>query len=257
MWSANEWIELVRNMPKRDNLIEDLLVDALNPHEYMLIAGRTGIGKTNLALHLAYCLATGTPFFGLKCKRTTVGYIGFEGTITKMVDRLEKISQNFPDPGDNLRFELCSPFVLDRKLSEFEGKVAGCRVIFLDPLRYLVTGDYCKPSDAIRFISLLDRELAKLKATAIVVHHIRKPNQLLLIDPGDLYQMKGAAEYADAATSVLMLERTRQRHNPGGGFARVDPDNVTLYFAKHRDAVGELKPIELHFNRNKLLFEPK
>lgn len=255
MLSANEWIEAVRKMPKRDDLIEELLVDAPRPHEFILLAGRTNIGKTNLALYLAYCLATGMPFFGLKCKKTTVGYLGFEGTVTKMVDRLEKIRQNFPDPGDNFRFELCPPFVLERKLTEFESKVAGCRVIILDPLRYLVAGDYCKPKDAIAFIALLQSELDKLGATAIIVHHIKKPNPLLLIEPGDLYQMKGATEYADAATSVLMMERTRQGHKPGGGFAPVNPDAVTLYFAKHRDAVGELEPIKLRFNRDKLLFE--
>jgi len=237
---------------KAPDLIEELLPDA---YEFMLLAGRTGIGKTNLALHLAYCLATGTPFFGLKCLKTTVGYIAFEGTIDKMVDRLKKIGGNFADPDDSFRFQLSPPFVLERKLEQFSSWVSGCRVIILDPLRYLVAGDSCKPPDAIRFISLLKGKLVELKTTAIICHHIRKPNAASLMEPGDLYEMKGATEYADAATSVLMVERTRQGHNPGGGFAHVNPDSITLYFAKHRDAVGELQPINLQLNREKLIFE--
>lgn len=252
MLSVKEWIANEASKPHITDLIEELLSDG---NELMLLAGRTGIGKTNLVLHLAFCLATGTPFFGLECKETIVGYLGFEGTSRKMADRLNKIASNFPDPGDNLRFQLSPPLILEKKLNEFEALVKGCRVIILDPLRYLVSGNYCKPQDAIAFLTLLREELIKLGTTAIVCHHIKKPNPLSLIDPGDLYEMKGAAEYADEATSILMLERARQGHRPGGGFAPVNADNVTLYFAKHRNAVGELQPVNLLFNRERLLFE--
>jgi RecA-family ATPase len=256
MLSAKDWMDIITSRPQVPDLIEELLADAYG--DFVLLAGRTGIGKTNLALHLAFCLATGTPFYGLKCQKTTVGYVGFEGTARKMADRLAKIGANFPEPGDNFRFHLGPPLILGRRLSEFKKLVAGCRVIILDPLRYLVDGDYCKPKDAIDFITLLRITLTQLRAMAIICHHIKKPNKLLLMEPGDLYQMKGAAEYADTATSVLMLERTPQKalpRLPHGHLPPVDPDAVTLYFAKHRDAVGELQPISLRFNRATLLFE--
>ena len=252
MLSAKKWVQDVRSRPVRPDLIQDVLPDG---NELMLLAGRTGIGKTNLVLQLAYCLATGTPFFGLKCAKVVVGYIGFEGTAVKMADRLEKIRANFPDPGDNLRFTLAKPFILEKKLTYFAKEVEGCRVVILDPLRYLVGRDYCKPKDAVAFLGLLSNILAKLKLTAIICHHIKKPNPNLLIDPGEIYELKGATEYVDAATSVLILERKRQGHKSGGGFAPVDPDLVTLHFAKHRDAVGDLPPIDLKLNRKKLLFE--
>lgn len=252
MMSVKEWITNEESKPVTEDLIQELLADG---NEMMLLAGRTGMGKTNLVLHLAYCLATGIPFFGLECKKTTVGYLGFEGTPNKMADRLKKIAGNFPDPGDNLRFHMSPPLILEKKLDEFEALVKGCRVIILDPLRYLVGGNFCKPVVATAFLYLLRTELIKLRATAIICHHIKKPNQASLVEPGDLYEMKGATEYVDEAASVLMLERTRQGHKPGGGFAPVNNDNVTLYFAKHRNAVGELEPINLLFNREKLLFE--
>lgn len=252
MKTAKEWIDEMARRPKTPDLIAELLPDA---NEFMLIAGRPGIGKTNLVLQLGHCLATGTPFLGLACKRTVVGYVGFEGTPEKMVERLEKIGRNFRDLGDNFRFERTLPLILERKLDKFKEIVTGCRVIILDPLKYLIGGDYCKPKDAVRFVSLLQDTLKELNLTAIINHHIRKPNPKSLIDPGDLYSLKGATEYVDSATSVLILERTRQGHKSTGGFAPVDPDSVTLYFAKHRDAIGELPDKKLKFNKKKLLFE--
>lgn len=252
MMPARVWLERVREQKNDPDLIAEVLADSF---EFVLLAGRTGIGKTNLALHLAYCLSTGTPFFGLACQRVVVGYLGFEGTPQKMASRLEKIGANFPDPGENLRFHLCPPFVLERNIKPFMELVRGCRVLILDPLRYFAGRNFHKPADAIAFLSILTNLLAKLEMAAILCHHIRKPNPLSLLEPGDLYEIKGATEYVDAATSVLLLERTRQGHRPGGGFAPVNADAVTLYFAKHRDAVGELLPINLTFNRDRLLFE--
>jgi RecA-family ATPase len=202
MTSAKKWIDAFGSMPSKLDLIDEILPDS---YDFMILAGRTGIGKTNLALQLAYCLATGTPFFGFKCQQVVVGYLGFEGSLAKMVDRLKKVGANFPDPGDNLRFAMDKPFILARKPEHFAERVEGCRVVILDPLRYLIGGDYCKPKDAVAFLGQLQNELARLKLTAIICHHVKKPNPNGLIEPGDIYDLKGATEYVDAATSVLVL----------------------------------------------------
>ena len=118
MLSFKDWLKNEESKPRTPDLIEELL--AADGIELMLLAGRTGIGKTNLVLHLAFCLATGRPFFGVECQKTVVGYLGFEGTHQKMADRLKKIAANFPDPGDNFRFHLSPPLILERKLDEFE-----------------------------------------------------------------------------------------------------------------------------------------
>ena len=130
------------------------------------------------------------------------------------IDRLKKIAINFPDPGDNLRFHLSPPLILEKKLAEFEALVAGCRVIILDPLRYLVGGNFCKPVVATAFLSLLKTELIKLEATVIICHHIKKPNQALLMEPGDLYEMKGATalmtgKYKASGNMGLLLKMDR------------------------------------------------
>ena len=58
--------------------------------------------------------------------------------------------------------------------------------------------------------------------------------------------MKGATEYADSATTVFLVEKRPH--------SRSD-NETTLYFAKQRVAHEELKPINLHLNRNKCMFE--
>jgi hypothetical protein len=61
----------------------------------------------------------------------------------------------------------------------------------------------------------------------------------------------------EAATTVMLLERERQGHRPGGGFAPVIPDHAVLYFPKARDAVAALEPILLRFDRERLLWVPQ
>lgn len=255
MKTIDEGLQEMKKKPKRHDLIEGVLPDSSKPNEFVLLAGSTGIGKTIEVLHMGLHLDTGTPYHGLKYKQCSVGYLGFEGSEEKLLERLEKIRQHFPEHGSNFRYEMSSPFILENNLDEFKRIFYGCRVIIADPLKYLVAGDYCKPAHAVRFISLLQNTLTELGASAIIPHHIKKPNQNLLLEPGDLYQLKGATEYVDAATSVLMMERKRQGHRPTGGFAPVDPNIVTLFFAKTRDAVSELMPLDMRLNRDKCCFE--
>jgi len=58
---VEKWAEDIAQRKPRPHYIQDIL--PAKRGEYMAIAGRIGIGKTNLTLHLAFCLATGTPFF--------------------------------------------------------------------------------------------------------------------------------------------------------------------------------------------------
>ena len=86
----------------------------------------------------------------------------------------------------------------------------GCNILILDPVKYLVSGDSSKPRDAAKFIREFKEKLAEHKKAAIISLPIKKPNEKLLIQPGDVYQMKGATEYADSATSVLLIEKKRR-----------------------------------------------
>ena len=129
---------------------------------------------------------------------------------------------------------------------EIFDETEGCSILILDPVRYLVSGDYLKPKDVAAFIRIFRENLAKHRKAAIITLPIRKPNERSLIQPQDVYQMKGATEYADSATSVLLLEKKAYSHSSS--------DMVTLHFAKHRIAARELKPINLRFSSKKCMF---
>jgi len=131
-------------------------------------------------------------------------------------------------------------------LQEVLDKAYGCGVVIVDPVKFMVSGDYLKPDDAAKFIRLFKEQLASHRMSAIITLPIRKPNVKSLIQPGDVYSMKGATEYADSATSVLLIEKKPHSHSN---------NEMILHFAKYRISTKELKPIDLHFNRRKCMFE--
>ena len=236
-----------------DDWVQELLSQKSG---YMVIAGRTGIGKTVIAIQLAHCLATGEPFFGLETKQCTVGYIAFEGAEDKMDDRFQKIRQNFLPTEGRLKFSIEKPVKLKKKEDYLAELVEGCDVVFFDPVKYMVSGDYIKPSVANEFVELLMSFSEKNNLVCVLLLQVRKPNENSLLYPGDCFEIKGAADYVESATSVLVMERKHQGHKvKGKGFAKTNPDNIMLYFDKHRDAIGGLSPKELMLNRQKLMFE--
>lgn len=249
-----QWIEEVRARPYVPDLVEELI--PAQP-ALILLAGRAGIGKTNLVLQLAFSVATGADFLGLKTRQTSVGYLGFEGTPEKMAGRLEKLQRAFPGWEGHVQFSLHTPLRLAGNEDLFSESFQGLGLVVLDPLKYLVAGDYVKPADAQRFLATLLGIASELGAPILLCHHIRKPDKRVLLDPGDLYEVKGAGDYVEAATTVMLLERERQGHRPGGGFAPVNRDHAVLHFAKARDAVAALDPILLQFDRERLLWVPR
>jgi len=62
---------------------------------------------------------------------------------------------------------------------------------------------------------------------------------------GDVFEAKGAADYAEDAAFILMLERSdlRGKHVP----AAEKDGYLTLHFAKHGEAVKDLVPINLFY----------
>ena len=251
----DNWMQAVKARPRVDELIQGLVPAKTG---LILLGGRTGLGKTNLALQLACCVATGEPFLGHKTRKAEVGYLGFEGTHSQMADRMAKLLVTYPNAATNMRFGLSSLTKLTQaSMEKFITWFEGVGLVILDPLKYLVQGDYGKPMDAQYFLWNAHELSARLPAPILMNHHIRKPDERALLDPGDLYELKGAGDYVDAATTVLFLERERQGHKPGGGFAPVNRDNTVLYFPKTRDAIVDEEPLLLRFNRDKLIFEER
>jgi len=256
MQSLNEWREDILKQPIGEDIIKDLLPNAST--EYMMICGRPGIGKTNLALYLAFCLATDTPFFSHKTKQCKVGYLAFEGTPHKLLNRFDKLAKSFPDTGDYLMVKRSLPFkLIENGTDKFQRVIEGLDVIIIDPLRYIVPFDYTKPVVASHFISTLKECCSESNTIPLLIHHIRKRDKRMFLYPEDLlFEVKGGSEWVDSAGTVLLLEQTPRKRDKKGRFANRNPDDRILYFAKVKDSPSEVEPYRLQFNRDKLMYEP-
>lgn len=244
----------VRAQAQRVFLLEHLIPDEPG---YSLLCGRPGIGKSILALNLCCALDTGTPFLGRSTIKSPVGYWTAEGSKRALYDRLSIIKKRYPPTDDSLHLGVMSFPRLPGKESEFEARLWGLKLVVIDPVKFAIRGDYTRPMDALAFIDSLLKVSRRIGCSFLLVHHVRKSNPMSMIEPGDLDEVKGGTDYADQATSVLLLERQRQGHTPAGGFAPVNPDDRQLYFAKARDSVVELPPLQLRFLRPRLEFEVK
>ncbi len=248
----DEWLNL-------DIKAEPAIIDGILPAqhgEYILVSGRTGIGKSILMLHLLYCLGTGSPFFGFKCRETRAGLLIMEGDRNNLQDRIRKVKEQYPDT-DNIALDLRLEIKpLEDNLEYYKEAFRGCEVVMLDNLRQVSTSERLKNEYASRWIDTFHRFLTDLGAVGILTHHIKKPNSNSLIEPGDVYELKGASEYVDDAATVILLERERQQRNNFGQFMSVNSDEVTLYFAKSRIADRTLEPINLIKNYETAGFDP-
>jgi len=104
-------------------------------------------------------------------------------------------------------------------------------VILLDPIKWMVGANYTKPDRAAEFTKALV-EIARLEEKVIVfTMQIRKRDNRIKIDPGDLFELKGAADYVEDASFVLLLERSELR---GKNVANQLKDRyLTLYVNSH------------------------
>jgi len=237
---------IVSNAEEKEYLIDQLIrCDS----GYALVVGKTGLGKTNLALTMADCLARGTPFFGLKTKQAKVLYLAFEGGEENLRDRLTKIilrQAGFPDP-DYFHIERVNSFVLtDRRVeAKFRDMLRPFDVVVIDPIKWFVGRDYTRPERASEFTKKLTEVLREEDKIAILTSQVRKRDNRTKIEPGDVFEAKGAADYAEDAACILLLEKMelRGKHVPAAQRDRY----LTLYFAKHREAVRDLAPIDLFY----------
>lgn len=247
----------ILSRPPANDMIQDLLPDSTSV--YMLICGRSGIGKTNLAFNILYCLASGTPFLSHKIVQCRVGYFSMEGSDAKILTRFDKLTASFDGADEHIYWHHCLPITLNEKgMDELKHIVTGLEVVIIDPLRPLVMGDYTSPKDAALFLTNLRKVQNDTGTKVILIHHIRKRDKRYKVYPEDLIdEVKGASEYVEGASTVLLLEQEKQRKDHFGKYLPKRDDYRTLYFTKVKDAPTDIKPLTLYFNRDTLLFEPR
>jgi hypothetical protein len=238
--NAKVWAQTIRDRPKEPMLIENIL--PAKSGEYIIEAGGTGRGKTNLIINSALCLATGTLFLGtFKCEKCKVGLIFLEGDDANLTDRYLKASEYYPDTEDNLLVNMFYPEEPKILLKKISKAIEGCRVVLLDGARYLVPGDYIKPRDCRNFTTELRNILKQNGSSGILTFQVTKAYARGLVTIPDVYAVKGGTDLVDDATTVILIEKTPNKRNA---------DLLTVYFGKHRASVIELEGLDLIFDRD-------
>ncbi|MEM2976033.1 MAG: AAA family ATPase [Thermoplasmata archaeon] len=210
--------------PRPPFIIEDLIPDPIEPG-YIIIGGREGTGKTQFALQMAYAVASGELFLGLKTRRTVVAYLDLESSQYDLVQRTEKLERMYPTARDYIRCQHLDPLRLPTREQDFRRLIKGAELVILDNLQLAVAGNPDDPGDAKRFIDSIKQISQKEKVFFVLIHHLRKKfrsnGRIMDTDADDI---RGPSIYKDLATTNILFEETAQPRDARGNSRPKTPD---------------------------------
>lgn len=215
-------------------------LDQLIPNDIGLgvIAGRWWLGKTNLSLEMAICLATGDNFFGFSVDPVPVVFLDFEGSLTNISDRITKISKRhaLPTYGSfNVSPLRDKRFILHNNIDRLVQEVGYAKVAFIDGGKHLIGGKYISPDRIKEFAEDLNDAMKKSGFFTVITWQIRKPNKITRIEPGDLDEIKGGADIVEDSTFTILLEKQKPWRLPDKSWFKV-PDNwINMYIGKAKE----------------------
>ena len=162
-------------------IIEDRL---LLPETALFLFGSAKAWKTWHSLHLAFCIASGKPWFGYEVKRATV--FRYQAELTKWIDqertfdyaKLQRPNNIFfKTPEENTLLDTTWGMkLLIHDIEEVQRRTPNQEdplVIILDPIYLLMQGDPSDGQDTKRLILQLREIMRKYHATFIIIHHAR------------------------------------------------------------------------------------
>lgn len=166
-----------------DTIIEDSL---LLPETALLMFGSAKSWKTMHSTHLAFCLATGSPWFGYTTRRCTV--LKEQVELPKFQDkvRVEKYSRLnsttpanifFKTPDDRLYLDTTfgqQAFIKD--VIEVQKRTPNTEdplVCIVDPVYHLMKGSVSDEQDVKKLQANLQEIRSKYHVTFVIIHHAR------------------------------------------------------------------------------------
>lgn len=170
-----------------------MIIDDWLPCGYAtLLAGHGGAGKSSIALHLAVCIATGRPWWGLSCATRRVLYLSCEDRADVLHWRLAYITQHEGlEPGDLAGLHLVDlvghESILFRRDPQLGSTVTaaytelerlmretGAEALVVDGASDTFGANENDRAEVKAFVNYLVR-LVGLNGTAIIVAHVNKP----------------------------------------------------------------------------------
>jgi len=229
------------------------LIEGLLPvYGRMLLVGDAKIGKSVLALQLAFCLASGYPFLGFHVPAPiNVVYLQYEMRRRVFKPRVERMRPAFPPSvRDRLRFAVDHPDVikelgysyrdipLEKSLSDLGNWPD---LVVIDPLIYWLEGDENSNTEMRDFLLGVDK-IAENNFGMVIVHHTHKPYRGQINGQS---QSRGASSLPGWTESNLVLNRASGN------------DKKTRRLSFEIRAAAELDDLELVIDPTTLLFQRK
>jgi hypothetical protein len=182
-------------------LVRDMLPEGV----VAFLAGGPKTSKTYFALYVAVCVAAGRDVFGQRTtKQAPVVIVCEEDTVKQLRRRLWWLARGMHiDPRTlPIRISAMKGFRIDDDASfaRLAAESQGTGLVVLDALTRIHSGDENSRTDMQRVTLRLTELVTKTNATALVIHHYRKPGLMdddrrageLMRGTGDLYALARA-----------------------------------------------------------------
>lgn len=248
-----------------------IVKDLIPEHSVGIISGLPGAGKTWIALHLSYCIATGQKFLNKfdVISPGPVMYLSFEGSLdilkkrAKMVKTIDApncmlynaagklLNGNEEDVEINEQNRPDYPLISETIFKAEENKV---KLIVIDTLRASLDGEENSSTDIAAYLRAVNEISVKSGASILILHHIGK-NEVL--DYTNIYQIaRGSSALVASVDYAFGLKMVSDDENDNDE-NDIDENNTNmiLYQAKNRND-KQLAPINIvmkEFN-NKITF---
>lgn len=186
------------------------LIDGILPNGLAIIAGKSKIGKSWLVLHIALCVAAGTPIFGrITTKQGGVLYLALEDNRRRLQDRIRKLlgGEETPEPLGLFTEWVTVDDGCFERIDAFCSVNPDCKLVIIDTF-----GKVRGHPDGRSSVYQQDyRDMAEFKALAdkrniaiLLVHHTRKQDASDVLD-----LVSGSTGLVGAADTIMVLTRPR------------------------------------------------
>jgi len=226
----------------------DWLVPGLLPvGETVLLCALPKVGKSKLAIDLAFSVATGeSRFLGQETKQGKVLLITPDASKQSLKQELTKRGfrkQDSPNLHIFPRWSIDQMAVLEAKLEKFRPDL-----VVIDSLKKITAGKEISENSAEfsdNIIALNDM-LSRYRTSGILVHHANKSNDAIGVE-----RVRGSTAIVGACWGTWILERIPKKDPNNAKRMIVDPkDPKRIFTATTRDAEGTTLNIEFNVENN-------